>query len=110
MVLGVFVSTALLWVMGKSLTDLLKHSFPELATSHVEALIAMAAALVLLLWRVEGGQALGKAGLLRVPGRRCCCWVGVSPWLGASSIAAFPTGWGGNWREYAASTPLPRCC
>lgn len=66
-VLGVFVSTALLWIMGKPLTDLLKGSFPELATSHVEALIAMTAALVLLLWRVDGGQALGKAGLSRVP-------------------------------------------
>jgi len=66
-VLGVFVGTALLWVMGKPLTDLFRGRYPELATSHVEALIAMAAALVLLLWRVEGGQALGKAGLRRVP-------------------------------------------
>lgn len=66
-VLGVFVGTALLWMVGKPLTELLRGSFPEIATSHLEALIAMGAALVLLLWRVEGSQALGKAGLRRVP-------------------------------------------
>jgi sodium-dependent dicarboxylate transporter 2/3/5 len=66
-VLGVFVATALLWIMGKPLADLGAEVYPELATSHVEALIAMGAALVLLLWRVEGRQALGPEGLRRVP-------------------------------------------
>jgi sodium-dependent dicarboxylate transporter 2/3/5 len=66
-VLGVFVCTALLWILGKPLTDLFRNTFPEIATSHVEALIAMSAALVLLLWRVDGGQALGRVGLRRIP-------------------------------------------
>ena len=66
-VLGVFVGTALLWMMGKPLSDLGKEYSVKLTTAHLEALIAMGAALVLLLWRVEGKQALGKMGLRRIP-------------------------------------------
>lgn len=66
-VLGVFVATALLWIAGKPLTDLAKSLFATATSAHVEALVALLAALVLLVWRVEGVQALGVPGLRRVP-------------------------------------------
>jgi sodium-dependent dicarboxylate transporter 2/3/5 len=63
-VLGVFVATAAVWVMGKPITDLLRaHALPELASAHVEAGIAMLASLVLFTWRVERRRVLEPASL-----------------------------------------------
>jgi sodium-dependent dicarboxylate transporter 2/3/5 len=68
-VLGVFIATAVLWIAGKPLTDLLRPMFTgfKLATVHAEAGVAVLAALVLLAWRVEGRQALDGPSLRRVP-------------------------------------------
>jgi sodium-dependent dicarboxylate transporter 2/3/5 len=63
-VLAVFLATAAIWVMGKPLTELLRaRGLAGLATSQVEASVAMLASLVLFLWRVGGRRALAPASL-----------------------------------------------
>lgn len=68
-VLGVFLATAALWIMGKGLTAFLKPRVApfELTSAHVEGGIAMLAAFVLLLWRYRGGPVLGFAALRKIP-------------------------------------------
>ncbi len=65
----VFLGTAALWIAGKPLTDFLKprvHAF-TLRSAHVEAAIAMAAAVVLLFARVERRSVLELKSLRTVP-------------------------------------------
>ncbi|HEV2854967.1 MAG TPA: DASS family sodium-coupled anion symporter [Thermoanaerobaculia bacterium] len=68
-VLGVFLTAAVLWIAGKGLTALLEPRVTafKLTSAHVEGGIAMLAALSLLLWRSEGRQVLGFKALSRVP-------------------------------------------
>lgn len=68
-VAGVFVATALLWTAGKPLNEALAPLFAptRLLPSHVEGGVAMLAALVLALWRVDGGSALPLRALRHVP-------------------------------------------
>jgi sodium-dependent dicarboxylate transporter 2/3/5 len=56
----VFVSAAALWIAGKPLTDWLKPQLTaiDLKTAHVEAAIALAASLTLMLWRIRGAPVL----------------------------------------------------
>ena len=61
---AVFLAAASLWILGKPITDALHAGgFTGLATSSVEAGIAMLASLALLLWRVDGGPVLAPASL-----------------------------------------------
>jgi sodium-dependent dicarboxylate transporter 2/3/5 len=67
-VLGVFLATAALWIGGKALTAVLAPLVPfKLTSAHVEGGIAVAAGLLLLLWRSGGGPVLGFPALRRVP-------------------------------------------
>ncbi len=60
----VFLAAALLWILGKPITDALRaHGFAGLATAKVEAGIALLASGLLLLWRVGGRPALAPASL-----------------------------------------------
>jgi sodium-dependent dicarboxylate transporter 2/3/5 len=56
----VFVGAAALWIAGKPITDALKPMVTgfKLASSHVEAAIALSASLALMLWRVRGEAVL----------------------------------------------------
>jgi sodium-dependent dicarboxylate transporter 2/3/5 len=63
-VLGVFLTTAAIWVSGSPLTALLRTTLsPAIATSHIEASAAMAASLVLALWRSDGQPVLALRSL-----------------------------------------------
>lgn len=68
-VLGVFLATAGLWIFGKLLTDFVRTQFPawKINSAHVEGGIAMLAAFVLLLLRVEKRQTLELRSLRFVP-------------------------------------------
>ncbi len=80
-VAAVFVCTALLWILGKPIHTALTPFFTDqhasglspygpdfkLLPAHVEGGVAMLAALVLLLWRVDGGPALPIRALRLVP-------------------------------------------
>ncbi len=68
-VLIVFLGTAALWIFGKLLTDFAQAQFPaiKITSAHVEGGIAVCATLVLLLWRVQGRQALELRSLRGVP-------------------------------------------
>ena len=68
-VLAVFVSAAVLWIAGSPLTALFKASFPSvtITTARVESSVAMLAAVILMVWRIEGRSALGIKGLKLVP-------------------------------------------
>jgi sodium-dependent dicarboxylate transporter 2/3/5 len=61
---AVFLAAALLWILGKPITDALRGAgFAGLATAKVEASIALLASLALALWRVDGRPALAPASL-----------------------------------------------
>ncbi len=72
-VLGVFLATAALWIGSKGITSILKPrvSAFELGSAHVEAGIAVLAALVLLAWPHRNGgtvrRILAPRSLLAVP-------------------------------------------
>jgi sodium-dependent dicarboxylate transporter 2/3/5 len=66
-VLGVFLATAVLWMAGKPLTDLVRGRFPTASAGHVEGGIAVAAALVLMALRPHGAALLQPRSLRRVP-------------------------------------------
>ena len=68
-VLTVFVSAAVLWIAGSPLTALLKASYPSvtITTARVESSVAVLAAVILMIWRIEGRAALGIDGLKLVP-------------------------------------------
>ena len=66
-VLGVFLLTAVLWMAGKPLTDLVRERFPTASAGHVEGGIAVAAALVLMALRPRGAALLHPRSLRRVP-------------------------------------------
>ena len=65
----VFCAAAALWIAAKPLTDMLAPRITDFAlrTAHVEGGIAMAAALVLLVARVQGRAGLELASLRFVP-------------------------------------------
>lgn len=97
----VFVSAAALWIAGKPLTDWLKPQVAafELKTAHVEAGIALAASLALMLWRVRGAPVLAArsfkllqwdALVLLGGGFSMAAAVdasGLSEWIGTQMIA-----------------------
>jgi sodium-dependent dicarboxylate transporter 2/3/5 len=60
---AVFLAAAALWILGKPLTEALRGAGLAVASSHVEASVAMGASLVLALWRVGGRPALAPASL-----------------------------------------------
>jgi sodium-dependent dicarboxylate transporter 2/3/5 len=66
-VLAVFTLTAGLWIAGKLITDAARARWPGLTSAHVEATIAMLAALALLLWRTGGVRVLTARALRKVP-------------------------------------------
>jgi sodium-dependent dicarboxylate transporter 2/3/5 len=68
-VLGVFLTAAALWIIGKWLTALLapRVTLFRLTSAHVEGGIAVLAAFTLMLWRSGGRQVLGFRALSRVP-------------------------------------------
>lgn len=59
-VFAVFLLTAAMWIFGKLLTELVQAQFPavKITSAHIEGGIAMLAAVVLLLLRVEKRQTL----------------------------------------------------
>ncbi|HEY8123472.1 MAG TPA: DASS family sodium-coupled anion symporter [Myxococcota bacterium] len=61
----VFVAAAALWIAGKPITDALKPHVTafKLGGSHVEAAIALTAALALMAWRVRGERVLAPRSL-----------------------------------------------
>ncbi|HYF02587.1 MAG TPA: SLC13 family permease, partial [Patescibacteria group bacterium] len=68
-VLAVFLVTAVLWILGKVLTDFFKQfdlGF-KLTSAHIEGSIAVLAALTLLLWRSRGKMILSGKSLTTVP-------------------------------------------
>jgi len=67
LVLGVFLLTATLWILGRPLTEIVKRSWPSLGSAHVEGGIAVSAALLLLLLRSGGGPVLHPRSLKTVP-------------------------------------------
>ncbi len=66
-VLAVFAATALIWIFGAPIADLIKHSYPKMKTSYLEGGVAMLAALVLVLARVGGRSVLGLNALRGQP-------------------------------------------
>jgi sodium-dependent dicarboxylate transporter 2/3/5 len=63
-VAAVFLAAVVLWVFGKPITDGLRGlGFAALATSHLEASVAMLASLVLALARIGGRPVLAPASL-----------------------------------------------
>ncbi|MBI4551503.1 MAG: SLC13 family permease [Candidatus Latescibacteria bacterium] len=68
-VLGVFIVTAVLWILGKPITDFLQARVTafNVTTAHVEGGIAMLAALVLLASRLDGHQVLDARAFRAVP-------------------------------------------
>jgi sodium-dependent dicarboxylate transporter 2/3/5 len=61
---AMFLAAALLWILGKPITDALRaRGFEGLATAKVEAGIAVLASLALLLWRVGGRPVLAPTSL-----------------------------------------------
>lgn len=67
-VLAVFGIVALLWIAGKGITGFVKDLVPwTIGSAHVEGGIAIAGALVLLVWRSRGSQVLSPRALKRVP-------------------------------------------
>jgi sodium-dependent dicarboxylate transporter 2/3/5 len=62
-VLAVFLVSALLWIFGQPLTDVLRGPFPGLASSHYEAGVAMLASAALFVWRSEGGPVLAPSSM-----------------------------------------------
>ena len=68
LVLTVFLAAAALWVAGRPIADALRGPLPALGrTSSVEAVVAMAAAVSLVVVRVQGRQALELRSLRKVP-------------------------------------------
>lgn len=68
-VLGVFALTAALWMLGKPLTEVVAGALPgtKVTSAMVEGGVAMLAALGLMVWRVQGQQALAVRSLRLVP-------------------------------------------
>jgi sodium-dependent dicarboxylate transporter 2/3/5 len=68
-VAGVFLAAAALWIASQPIVAALQPSFPDwkLGTAHVEGAVAMAAALLLLVWRFRGRQVLEVKALSTVP-------------------------------------------
>ncbi len=105
-VAGVFLAAAALWIVSKPIVDALQPSFPsfKLGTAHVEGAVAMAAALLLLVWRFRGRQVLEVKALGTVPwetllllggGFAMAAGIqqsGLSAWMGGqlSGIATLP--------------------
>ncbi len=103
---GVFLAAAALWILSKPIVDALAPlAAPwKLGTAHVEGSIAMAAALLLLLWPHRGRQVLEVQALGTVPwetllllggGFAMASGIqrsGLSGWLGAqlAGIATLP--------------------
>ncbi|MEO8276751.1 MAG: DASS family sodium-coupled anion symporter, partial [Thermoanaerobaculia bacterium] len=104
-----FLAAAALWIVSKPIVDALSPQFVsfapwKLGTAHVEGAIAMAAALVLLLWPHRGRRVLEMNALGKVPwetllllggGFAMAAGIqqsGLSGWMGAqlSGIASMP--------------------
>lgn len=66
-VLAAFLTAAALWISAQPITRLVRTQWPGLGSAHIEAGIAMGAALVLMLWRVRGRAALEPRALRTVP-------------------------------------------
>jgi sodium-dependent dicarboxylate transporter 2/3/5 len=65
----VFALTAALWMLGKPLTEIVAGALPhtKVTSAMVEGGVAMLAALGLMVWRVQGQQALAVRSLRLVP-------------------------------------------
>ena len=92
-VLAVFLATAAVWIMGKPLTDAVRASvFPDLATAHVEAGVAMLASFVLSPGAWIGGACLSPPRCASYSGRPWFSWAaafrcGVHPGERALALA-----------------------
>jgi sodium-dependent dicarboxylate transporter 2/3/5 len=103
----VFLAAATLWILGKPITDALRaRGFTELATSEVEASVALLASLVLVLSRVGGRAVLEPASLRFIQWETLVLLGG-----GFSLAAAIETGGLSHWMgaqlaALAGSAPL----
>jgi solute carrier family 13 (sodium-dependent dicarboxylate transporter), member 2/3/5 len=66
-VLGVFLTTALIWILGQPLTGLIKDHYPPMNSAKLEGGASMIAMAVLMLVRVEGRALLELKTMLRQP-------------------------------------------
>jgi sodium-dependent dicarboxylate transporter 2/3/5 len=92
-VLAAFLTAAALWISAQPITRLVRTQWPGLGSAHIEAGIAMGAALVLMLWRCADARRSSRARCARCRGRRCCCSAAVSRWRRRSRRAGSRTGW-----------------
>lgn len=68
-VLGIFIATAAIWIVGKPVTTLVQDMLPavKITSAHVEGGVAVLAAIVLLLWPTQGRKVLALGSLRTVP-------------------------------------------
>lgn len=100
-VLGVFLAVALLWIIGKQLTEVIAPhiSWMKVTSAHIEATIAMLGALALFIWPIGRRRGLEFRSLRLIPWETLLLLggsfamaagiqkSGLSGWMGGSIVA-----------------------